>query len=484
MHTAQQPRRGRGDASRVCPRAARRLLATLATSFVVTLVALPGAPAAAQESDVRVDGPREMSPPVEAFTASVFGRLGFGQLDEDYFLTVAPGTVLRFDRFGIGVHVPLRFRVVDQAPLQDGVLRDEDWDEASDFTRILRFAEYGRRGDPFYARLGELVGVTLGHGTVVDRYYNTVDIDHYQTGLEVHVDAWHGGGQVMLDNLIDPNILALRGFVRPLAFLDVPAIFQRFVFGVTYASDYQAPSRIRANADGTARVTGDVELAVDTEVVTVYGFDLGWEVLRHEVVDITPYFDVNFLDRMGAGVHLGVLTNFRLPSDTFLFTRLEYRYLTNQYSAAYFNSLYEIERFRFRGGVPKLGYLLDGGEGSERHGFYGELTLLLFRLVTVTVTYEDYDGPNNSSLTALLRLPWLGPVLVQAFYAKRNFGGAEQIFDLDGALLVTEARVRILDFLYVFGEYAREWHLVDVDGNARYETVNDWSVGVGASFDF
>lgn len=466
----------------VRPTGALLLAATLIGGLA--LGAAPRAARAEEEGPTVTDGPREMSPPVEEFTASVFGRIGFGQLDEDFFLTVAPGTVLRFDRVGIGVHVPLRFRVIDEAPEQGGVLRDEDWDEVSDFTRILRFAEYGRRGDPFFARIGELVGVTIGHGTIVDRYYNTVDIDHYQTGVEVHYDGWYGGGQMMLDNVIDPNILALRGFVRPLSFAPVDEYFQRLIVGLTYASDYQAPARIRTDAAGIARVTDDVELAVDTEVVTLFGVDIGWEVLRHEVVDLTPYFDVNFLDDLGTGVHLGLLTNFRLPADTFLFTRFEYRYLTRQFEAGYFNSLYEIERYRLRGGLPKLQAVVERGDGPGRHGFYGELTLLLFQRVTVTLTYEDYEGANNSSFTALLRLPWLGPVLLQAYWAKRNFGGADELFSLDDALLVAEARVKILDWLYVYGEYARQWHLVDVASDPHYETVNDWDVGVGASVEF
>jgi len=446
---------------------------------LVAALLLSGAARAA----VPVDGPREMSPPAE-LGGAVFGRVGFGQLDEDFFLTIAPGALVRFDRVAIGVHVPLRFRVVDEKPEQDGVLRDEDWDEASDFTRILRFAEYGLRGDPFHARIGELVGVSLGHGTIVDRYYNTVDIDHYQTGVEVQYDGWYGGGELLLDNVMDPNILALRGFVRPLSFVDVPPIFQRLVVGLTYASDCEAPSRVRTDAQGNALVTDDVELSVDTEVVSLFGFDLGWEVLRHDIVDLTPYFDVNFLSDLGTGVHLGVLTNFRLPADTYLFTRFEYRFLTQKFEASYLNSVYEIERYRLRGGVPKLRSILDRPDGDGRHGFFGELTLLLFERVTLTLTYEDYEGANNSSFTALLRLPWLGPVLVQAYWAKRNFGGAEELFSLDNALLVAEARVKILEWLYVYGEYARQWHLVDVGSDPRYETVNDWDVGVGASFDF
>lgn len=448
-------------------------------ALLVVLVALPARAA---------DGPAAAAPPAvdsasEGLKASIFGRVGFGQIDEDFFLSVAPGTVLRFGDFGFGIEVPLRFRVVDESPLQSGVLRDEDWDEVSDFTKILRFFEYRRPSDPIYVRVGELVDVTLGHGTIVDHYYNTVDIDHYQTGVTGHYDTTYGGGELLLDNLVDPNILALRGYVRPLSFFDLAPIFRKLVVGLTYASDYQAPSKLRLDADGIAQVTGDGELDASTEVVSVYGLDLGWEVLRLDWIDLTPYFDLNFLDALGTGVHVGVLTNFRLPAETTLFTRFEYRYLTQRYAAGYFNSLYEIERFRYRSTQPKIRYLEDLRDGDGWHGFYGELTLLLLNQITISAIYEDYQGSGNSNLAIRLRLPWLGPVLFQAYYAKRNFGSFEDIFELDGALLVAEARVKLLSFLYVYAEYARQWHLVGKDA-PTYETVNDWDVGIGAAWEF
>ena len=421
------------------------------------------------------------------FRATIFGRVGFGQLDEDFFVSISPGAVFRYDPFAAAIEVPLRFRVVDESPSQDGVLRDEDWDEVSDFMRILRYAEYGRRGDPVYARLGELVGVSLGHGTIVDRYYNTILVDHYQSGVEVKVDGRYAGGELLLDNVIDPNVFGVRGFVRPLTFFGVPKSLEDLVIGFTYVSDFQAPGRIRRqppNDTGPALVTDDGELSAETEVLSLYGVDIGWRVLQTELVDLTPYVDVNFLDRLGAGVHVGLRMDWRLPSDTMLFVRLEYRFLTRQFDAAYVNTFYEVERYRFRGGTPKIRSLTDAGAGAGRHGFYGQVSLLLFQRVTFTTTYEDAEGAGNSSLSFRLRLPWIGPVMLQAFYAKRNFAAFADIFDLDNALLLAELRVRILPFLYAYAEYAREWHLVTDGLDARYATVNDWSVGVGAAWEF
>ncbi|MFT5432541.1 MAG: hypothetical protein ACI9OJ_003240, partial [Myxococcota bacterium] len=148
------------------------------------------------------------------FSGMVDGRFGFGMVDEDWFLSVNVGGAFKWWKLGVGLQVPLRFRIEDNEPEDPGVLRKEDWDEVSDWTRVLRYVEWGNPADPVYARLGVLAGTTFGHGTLVDRYYNVIDADHYQTGLQVNVDMEVAGGQFMMDNLIDPELLAMRGFVR------------------------------------------------------------------------------------------------------------------------------------------------------------------------------------------------------------------------------------------------------------------------------
>ena len=69
----------------------------------------------------------------------VDGRLGYGLIDNDHFLSINVGTALSWGKLGIGVQVPLRFRVVDNDPENEGVLRKEEWDEVSDWTRVLRY---------------------------------------------------------------------------------------------------------------------------------------------------------------------------------------------------------------------------------------------------------------------------------------------------------------------------------------------------------
>ncbi len=134
--------------------------------------------------------------------AMITGGLGWNKIDEDYFVAVSAGTIIDLRAFRLGLHVPLNLRVIDRDPKQSGTVRREDWDEVSDWFRVLRFVEAGhpRRG-PFYLRYGELVAVSLGHGTVIDSYYNSIDPDHYQGGLRVRLDLGPAGGELILDNI-------------------------------------------------------------------------------------------------------------------------------------------------------------------------------------------------------------------------------------------------------------------------------------------
>ena len=63
--------------------------------------------------------------------------------------------------------------------------------------------------------------------------------------------------------------------------------------------------------------------------------------------------------------------------------------------------------------------------------------------------------------------------------------GGVEAFDLDGGLLVADAKWRAYGPLFVYARYSREWHLKK-EGNDKghYETINDYDIGVGAQFTF
>lgn len=468
--------------------------------FVAALVAV-AAPSSAQADDP----PQGLTPPAAnqeeaaSFGGLADGRVGFGMIDEDWFLSVNIGTAFHWGKFGIGVQVPLRFRVIDEDPETDDLFRHEDWDEVSDWTRVVRYISWGNPNDWLYVRLGVLQGTTLGHGTIVDRYYNTIDADHYQTGIQFHLDMEYAGGTFFLDNLIDPELFGTRGYVRPLKFTSLPEWAHKLVVGTTLVVDAAAPLDSVPDGNNFNRVvTEDGDLLVDTSSAFLWGFDIGWEFAPTDWVALTPYMDINVLGATGgAGFHLGLLSTFNIADVVTLGTRIEYRAMDGDYAPSYVNSWYEVERIDFLGGKTKLRHFVDldeAGEDETVHGWHASLDVTIMNAITISGILEDYQGPNNANLMLRLVLPYIAGVKLSAYYAKRNFDDASEAFDLDRGMLVAEAKYKFWGPMFVFARYSREWRLnKDPAERAKpeaesqygeYETINDFDLGVGVEFTF
>lgn len=458
------------------------------TVFHTLLVSilLFAAPASAQDADPAVPGVGELTEPQDATSMALDLGVGFSQIAEDSFIDTNLGFSFGIGKLELGVLVPLRFRVIDDPPEDDGVIRSQDWDEPSDYMRVLRYIQYGSRGDTFYGRAGELASVVIGHGTIVSGYNNVIDVNHFQWGLTGAVNLNFGGGEVLLDNIIDPDLMGLRLFVRPWHFIDPESYLTNLAFGISLIGDTAAPRTLAQATDGTYVVDDEQNLVVaEDEGTGVLGFDVELQAFTNEFVSLTPYTDVNVHLGHGSGLHIGNLANFSFTEAVALNTRLEFRVLGEGYYAGYFDSLYELERLLFQPldptgqRRPKLQVLLNEPPES-RLGWYGEGTLGILGMIFITAGYEDYQGDDNSSFFARLALAGLGPVDIGAYYVNQNFDGVGEFFDLDNALLVSEARVGVYGPLYVIGQFSRRFAAQE-DGT--YEPVDDWGIGVGARFE-
>jgi len=441
--------------------------------------------------------------------------LGFGQVDEDFFLSLSvqfgmqltvprlacngffplpvdqrPADVPCTTRLRFGLQVPLRLRVYDRAPETDAVLRREDWDEVSDYFRVLRFVEYGDPTEPVYGRLGELAGVVIGHGTIMNGYYNIIDVDHHQFGMHSVLNSRYGGVELMLDNFVDPEVLGYRLYTYPVRFIQPASFWRRYAVGTSLLLDIDAPERfervdVSVDPNLPFKVSDDRNLVPEkTDVTGVLGIDQELQLVRESWIDFTPFWDTNFHLDGSPGIHLGAFTNVRPLEQLHLDTRTELRWLGNNYIPDYFSSLYEIERntyFGFGGtGQPKRVVLEELDQGQIL-GAYLEATLRLYQLLTLTAAYEDYQGPRNAAILLRATLTDLGPFRLGGFYRRAGFNGLSDAFGLENALMVGELRYQVNTWLYLSGQYSRLYRLQE-DGS--FDTVDDWNVGAGAALQF
>jgi len=500
-------------------------------SALATILLLGGTAAAQVPPADPTEDPNAAVSDAMEFGGMVGGDVGLGMIGEDLVLRLNLGTEFTFWKFGLGIQAPLNLVVWDQDPEEDligGVIRKRDWDEPSDFLKILRYLRFGQKGELVYVLIGDLRNVYIGHGTIVGHYYNNTHIDHFRLGLQADLNTDYGGFETIFSHLntdAAPGVAGGRIYIKPFAFWDKESYANNFAVGFSYVGDFKAPYQLRdtfcniteeagfardvdLDGDGTPDFTctegqytpngqpdgywdsddeGNIRV-LDRDRAMIFGFDLEFKVLDLSWIELTPYFDFNKIISADYGVHLGVLNIFKLPLDIGLQLRVEYRYFAENYVPTYFDATYEGYKFLYpfetsdgQGALPKLYAVEEGYAGKARHGYYGELSFWVSDWVRVGGIWEDYQGEYNSNLSLSLELPALEVVEFYAMYYKRNFEGADEIFTLDDkSLLLAAIRVPFATIFYAQAAYRAVWEYDPSE--SEYERVDDWSVGIGIGY--
>jgi hypothetical protein len=453
------------------------------------------------------------------------GGLGFERLGEDWFARLDLLLAFDWESFGFGLQLPVRFRVIDEDPQNDddllGLVRSEDWDSVGDVLKILRYVYVGQRDrrGPYYFRLGLLDDLTLGHGTIVHRYRNDVDVNQWRVGFEAAGRYENVGARAFVGDLSSPYLSGLRVTARPLemAFGDGP--FLGLVAGASLVVDASAPlatclepaEPVEGDDPGCitpAEAAGDPMTSYVTTVddegrptvaadraLAIVGLDVGYELLQTDRFRITPYVDLNKITAVaeGWGLHAGVLWSGRFPAlvDTFVLDlRTEYRAVSGDYVGPYVNATYDIERYTSlrasssRLGTPtKLGFLCGASDGDcvaqdGRHGYFLELLMGLPQWIFVGGELLDYTGEDDDGTFRLtLEVPALEVVQLTASYFRVGVRDLGDLFAVDDrSAILARARVPLYSLFALDFEWSRVWR-GDPDGG--YAPVDDWRVGAG-----
>lgn len=428
------------------------------------------------------------------------------KIDEDWFarltlafnlrvrdLTIArQGKVFERDQthdLRIGLYAPLTLLFYDNRPKYDeNRFRTEEWDEAGDWAHILRSIEYGHPYDGVYLRGGELANVNIGHRTIVSNYGNGLAIDHAEWGVHGALNTVYGGTELLLDDVTDPEVGGLRIYARPGAFVNPASFGARVAVGMSVVGDFAAPVRLEVLRDGTYRQDGQNEFVVDAARPTgVLGWDAELQAVRGQRGSITPYTDLNAHLGFGTGWHIGTFWAAKPIEQLVIDGRIEYRLLGSGYLPTYFGSLYEIERYAYRAPadsparVTRLRWLQLGEDRGVRHGAAAELGLNIGNAIRLDGGWEDHSGRGNARGWIHAAVTGFEFLQLGAWYTHANVQGAEGFFDLGGAMVIAELRVRTVKWLYVTGQTNRRWMF---DGEGAYVPVDDFAFGLSAVLGF
>ena len=438
-------------------------------------------------------------------SSSFMAGASFGAIGDDVYMQISPRFEFSAGKWGFGLQVPLNLLVYKYED-DSTVIRKEDWDEPSDFFRMIRYVQYGQKRDPLYARFGTLAS-DIGHGTIMSRYLNTADLNTFRPGLHTEVNLDFGGIELMTSDVITlwgqsslSQLVGTRVHVKPLGFVAPDSPFNMFALGVSYVSDLNAPETLSTvtNDDGSTSFALDDDGRYVVEKagsLGVLGLDIEADVLNSDILDILLYTDYNMIADAGNGLHIGTLMDFNLSLgiSVRMPVRFEYRIFDADYIPQYFNSFYEIERFSvLADGVSGLtkktmvqGLSDEADDDGQLTGYYGDLAFDFAGFVQVGGILEAYDGRDNI-LTMFASVPALEILKAKAYYARTGIEDAGDAFKLDDrSLLIAQAEYELYPSLYLVGRFTRRWVLATEGEEAgSYVSNDDYSVGIDFSFDF
>lgn len=237
------------------------------------------------------------------------------------------------------IGAPLRFRLLDEEPLQQANdygahLRREDWDERSDFGQVVRRLRIGSESGPFQLRVGPMVEETVGYGHLVGRYTNVLNPDYHPAGGTISFSA--GPTQVQL---FASDVLAARLFSGEVR-LDIGRLasdsdsnFDRYHAIASVAHDFGEAGGVTP-AMTAVQVGGDAAL-YKSEKLQLFALASGGAR-----VDV---------DTPEPGAAVGLAIRGQPSGDLDISGRLEGRYQGGSFRFGLFGAGYELSRFSATG---------------------------------------------------------------------------------------------------------------------------------------
>lgn len=404
---------------------------------------------------------------------------------------------------GLGLSLPLNLLIWNndqcclgattrESKTYAGLIRRRDWDEPQDYTRLVRYIRYGNKREPLYVLAGQLWGASVGHGTLVSRYSNSLSLDHPKAGLAMDVNTDWAGVETLTDWVGNPTLMAARAYVRP--FGDTP-ILRGFAIGFSGATDRSAPVGVSYPLQSDAQGN---PMGLNERSIYALGVDTEFEVLRNSFISLIPYADFNRIAGAGNGVHTGILADVHFPIPVLevgLQAKLEYRMMQAGYIPEYFDQTYDIGRVQYAvesGGGTAYVSKFDAAQAARtgdtsfsQRGYYGELAFTFAGLVQVGGLYQDRQGdPTGASFGLFATLPKFDVIKVSAYYLRKNMrSGFGDAFQLDErSLLAASLAYKVWGPVYFRADFRRQWVLLP--GEAQIKAVDSFTAGMATFIAF
>lgn len=387
------------------------------------------------------------------------GGIGMSWIDGEQYFTFRFRPEVSFGKFGMGLDLNLEFN--------DAGIRTENFKTASDYLAIIRYLRWGQKNDPVYVRVGALDYSTLGYGNIMYLYNNSPSFDARTIGIEFALDMDSWGLELTYGNLAFAGVIGGRAYIRPLKFTsagDIPVI-GGLEFGGSFTTDIdQKAGYIDGYYD---EEIDDFVATVDTGHIQIVSVDVGLPIFKTSVTSLEIYAAHTQILNFGSGQAFGALFDFDFTGVS-LKIKFERTLNGKQYIPAYFDALYEIDRFRLdpeTGTLNSKAKILNNANLDEMNGWYGGLLLDVMNLFRVSGSYQRLDGDNqNGRLHLGAEIDPMGtPMVLRAGYDKSQIASEADIFTLDDrSILFAEAGYKPYPFMTVSMVY--QWTFTPIRG--------------------
>ncbi len=273
-----------------------------------------------------------------ASQTSGFGNAAFLYLrDKDILLQIRPFALYARSSFLIQIGPPMNIELYDRKPLEKDslykVIPRKDWDEVSDFGKIIPYVSYGNEDTPLSFSFGQLGHTQLGHGTLWYDYSNTEISDAYQNGISLAAQWDQGGLQFYISDILSPILFG--GRLELLPFKDnKPYFLREFSFGGTVVFD------------SLRRYSKLSSYEHDIDAVAGFGLDAETVIIKTKYLSLSPYADIAIITGFDPRYYLGFTSEFTLNSFSAEF-QLQQVFGTQNLPIGMITPLYDIEQAVF-----------------------------------------------------------------------------------------------------------------------------------------
>lgn len=403
--------------------------------------------------------------------------MGGGRYGGDGVVQLRPGFHVRLQNthlgkdgrlFGMDSSAPLAIDIVapmhltvKDSGIEDGVWRRTEYDQASEFFSLLRRVEYGRLDGPWYMRLGGLSDVRLGHGTLLDHFQSNYRYDDRRWGLHAKLQSPVTGGELLLDDILEPSIVAVRLFTTPWARSDGAG--RAFGFGISMVGDFFAPEQLALDANGTIGFDDKRHPEIErTGTAAMFGIDVEAQVVDTDRTRMTLYSDINFLfPKTSAGWHTGAQIAWQSGEKSLFEIRGEFILRAKGYIPGYFDRAYQISRVRIAApwtSPTPLTAFRESMRGDGHHtGYRAEARWQHSVAGDVTLGVQGGSGSFDEALFVQYASPEYYPVRVALRYELPWIESWQRVHLFDQAALSAQMQVSITPWISAWAQAERHW---------------------------